>query len=140
MAKISKAFNNILSLLKQANLSSPEIEQLAIETGFQKRKQRAVDMSSYTALLFDACIYCGFIYGTYFDSNKGVMDIEPDKGLEIFSHIIKNHGCKTLEEVRVMYENVETCKDIDDFYPSLFQYEGNTAKELKNRVVNLSKI
>jgi len=96
--------------------------------------------SSQSGLSFDACVHCGYMYGTYFTENKGITDIEGQKAVDMFFNIIDHHSVNTFDELREIYKDYKVGKDIDEIYPSVFDYSKDTKEEIKSRVVDLKSI
>jgi hypothetical protein len=86
----------------------------------------------------DACIHCGFIHG--FFEGENVTVIEGNKAQDVFFNIIDHHACSTIEELRSAYSDRKTGKDTDELFPSVFNYEADTLREIKSRVVDLTSI
>lgn len=96
--------------------------------------------SSTTALMFDACPHCGFIYGTVFEEGKGITSISKDNATDIWRQILEHHGETSMEALASRHAAIETGEGIDDFYPSLFDYSGDTDEEIQSRITTLKNL
>lgn len=95
--------------------------------------------SSPSALLFDACVHCGFIYGTFFSEEHGIKDIDGNDAVTIWGQILNAHSQsgKPADVIDMLKDSV-TGEDVDDFYPSIFDYSNDSEEEIKGRIVDLA--
>lgn len=92
------------------------------------------------ALLFDACAHCGFIYGTFFKEGAGITDIEGEEAVRMWREILEHHCVSNPRELVERYGKMETGKDIDDFFPTLFDYSKDSQSEIVSRVVSFDRL
>ena len=96
--------------------------------------------SSFTALNFDACPHCGFIYGTRVKEGCGVTEFDAESSKDVWLSILAHHDVRSAEELIAMYADFETGPDVDDFFPSVFDYSGDSQEEIQGRITDLQTL